>query len=131
MWVVGLLYIRSDKRASTRRVSAVVDPFAQQRGLAKAGRGGDEGELAVKSRVQPLESGAGAAPARAVLGAYTVWFSAVRSRLATSSRLWLNTIRSLGRILLFLTSSVKPRMSVPFFTSVLMYCIRLSSVSVP
>jgi len=35
MWVVGLLYIRSDKRASTRRVSAVVDPFAQQRGPDK------------------------------------------------------------------------------------------------
>jgi len=30
-------------------------PFAQQRGLAKAGRRGDEGELAVQTRVQPLD----------------------------------------------------------------------------
>ena len=34
---------------------AAVDPFAQQRGLAEACRGGDEGELAVQASVQPLE----------------------------------------------------------------------------
>jgi len=34
--------------------SATTDPFAQQRGLAKAGRGGDEGELTVKPCIQLL-----------------------------------------------------------------------------
>ena len=35
-------------------VLAANDPFAQQRRLAKAGRRGDEGELAVEARVQRL-----------------------------------------------------------------------------
>jgi len=55
--VASLLYTHDNKRASARLAPTVVDPFAQQRGLAKAGRGGDEGELALvkESRVQPFE----------------------------------------------------------------------------
>jgi hypothetical protein len=33
----------------------LIDPGAEQRGPARAGRGGDEGQLAVQTRVQPFD----------------------------------------------------------------------------
>jgi hypothetical protein len=43
------------KPGDTRARPAASDPFAQQRRLAKAGWCGDEGQLAVKPRVQLLD----------------------------------------------------------------------------
>ena len=51
----GWIVVAFVQRMSDDRPLAASNPFAQQRGLAKAGRRGDEGELAVQARVQLLD----------------------------------------------------------------------------
>ena len=81
---MGRVVVAFVQRMSDDRPLAASNPFAQQRGLTKAGWGEDEGELAIqtpvlvvqdKCRVQPLDQ----ARARHQLwsggGGYGAWFS--------------------------------------------------------
>ena len=52
---MGRVVVASAQRMPDDRPLAASNPFAQQRGLAKACWGGDRGELAVQPRVQPLD----------------------------------------------------------------------------
>ena len=51
-------------------------PFAQQRGFVKTGRGGDEGQLAIRACIQPFNQ-AQAQHQLLLEGGYRVWSSAM------------------------------------------------------
>jgi hypothetical protein len=52
---VGRVVVAFVQGMSDDRPPVVSDPFAQNRGLAEAGWGGDEGQFPAQARVQPLD----------------------------------------------------------------------------